>query len=97
MSSAKRAAPDSLSSTRRDSVHTSEALLDIVERTHRSLNMLMDHCQELEVEELSRPLDGFGYPSVRILPNLAGTGFITFTGKVEAFNEKWRLIQPPSS
>lgn len=47
-------------------MYTSEALLDVVERTHRSLNMLMDHCQELEVEGFSRNLDGFGYPSIRL-------------------------------
>ena len=47
-------------------MYTNEALLDILERTQRSLSMLIAHCRELSTEELSRELDGFGYPSIRL-------------------------------
>lgn len=45
-------------------MYTRHALLDIHERTHRSLLGLIDHCASFEQEALERTLDGFGYPTV---------------------------------
>ena len=47
-------------------MHTSSSLLDIHERTHRNVRGLIEHCQSLTAEELSREMEGFGYPSVRL-------------------------------
>lgn len=47
-------------------MYTSEALLDVHERCHRTLKKLIAHCRELSPEELDREMDGFGYPSVRL-------------------------------
>ncbi len=47
-------------------MHTSAALLDLHERSHRGLIALLAHCRELEVAELNRDLPGFGYPTVRL-------------------------------
>jgi len=47
-------------------MHTSEALIDIHERTHRGLRELLTHSDQLTSEELNRELPGFGYPSVRL-------------------------------
>jgi uncharacterized damage-inducible protein DinB len=47
-------------------MYTSEALLDIHRRTHRSLRKLLDHCRQLNSEALNRELPGFGYPTVRL-------------------------------
>ncbi len=47
-------------------MYTSEGLLDILTRTHRSFSMLMAHCQELSAEELNRELDGFGAASFHL-------------------------------
>ncbi len=41
-------------------MYTSAALLDIVERTHRSLAKLIAHCGELDADEWSREREGFG-------------------------------------
>lgn len=43
---------------------TSTALADTHERTHRCLLGLLEHCDGFSPEELARPLDGFGYPTV---------------------------------
>ena len=47
-------------------MHTTETLLDLHERTHRSLTALLAHCRELSVEEVNRELTGFGYPTVQL-------------------------------
>ena len=47
-------------------MHTAEALLDLHERAHSSLQRLLAHCRQLSAEELDRELAGFGYPSVRL-------------------------------
>ena len=47
-------------------MYTKEALLDLHERAHRSLEKLLAHCRLLGVEELNRELAGFGYASVRL-------------------------------
>ncbi len=47
-------------------MYTSEALLDIHERGHCTLDKCMTHCRELSDEELNREFEGFGYPSVRL-------------------------------
>lgn len=45
---------------------TSDALIELHERTHRGLVGLLAHCRQLEAEELNREQEGFGYPSVRL-------------------------------
>lgn len=47
-------------------MHTSAGLIDLHERTHRSLGGLLDHCAGFSEEELSRELEGFGYESIRL-------------------------------
>jgi uncharacterized damage-inducible protein DinB len=47
-------------------MYTSASLIDLHERTHRSLHKLLDHCGGFSEEELSRALDGFGYESLRM-------------------------------
>ena len=47
-------------------MHTSAALLDLHERSHRSLMALLSHCRGLTAEELGRDLEGFGYPTVHL-------------------------------
>ena len=47
-------------------MYTSDALLDIHERTHRSLAGCLAHCRSFAPEELNRELAGFGYPSIRL-------------------------------
>jgi len=45
-------------------MYTAAGLLDLHERTHRSFGKLLDHCAGFSAEELSRELDGFGYPTI---------------------------------
>lgn len=45
---------------------THDALLDALERTHRSFAGLIEHCAGFSTEEFDRSLDGFGYGSVRL-------------------------------
>ena len=47
-------------------MYSPEALLDILERTHASLEKLLAHCRLLGADELNRELIGFGYPTVRL-------------------------------
>lgn len=47
-------------------MYTSEALLDVHERVHRSLGGLLDHCAGFSDDELRRELEGFGYPEIRL-------------------------------
>lgn len=47
-------------------MYTPEALLDLHERTHRSLIKLIEHCGKLSTDELNRELPGFGFPSVKM-------------------------------
>lgn len=46
-------------------MYTSEALIDIHERTHRSVAQLVEHCRGFTEEELSRKIEGFGGASLR--------------------------------
>jgi uncharacterized damage-inducible protein DinB len=47
-------------------MYSSEALLDIHERAHRSLIKLLAHCRQFSAEEINREITGFGYPTVRL-------------------------------
>lgn len=47
-------------------MYTSEALLDLHERAHRSLRKLLAHCRQLSSDELNRELPGFGHPTVQL-------------------------------
>ncbi|MCB9893719.1 MAG: DinB family protein [Planctomycetes bacterium] len=42
-----------------------DGLLDLHQRTHTSLQKLVDHCSGFSADELARELEGFGYPSIR--------------------------------
>ena len=46
-------------------MYTSDALIDVHERTHRSLQKLLDHCAGFSDEASGCELDGFSYPSLR--------------------------------
>ena len=45
-------------------MYTAIALLDVHERTHRSLANLLDHCAGFTDADLGRELGGFGYPTI---------------------------------
>ncbi len=45
-------------------MYTTDALLDIHERTHRSIAKVMAHVATLPADELNRPLEGFSYPTL---------------------------------
>jgi len=45
---------------------SSDALLDLHERCHRSFAGLLAHCRAFDSDALNRELEGFGYPSVRL-------------------------------
>ena len=47
-------------------MYTARSLLDLHERTHRSLQGLIDHCAGFSQDELSRELDGFGAGPIRM-------------------------------
>lgn len=47
-------------------MYTSEALIDIHERSHRSLAQLIDHCRGFTDEESSREIEGFGASNLRL-------------------------------
>lgn len=47
-------------------MYTKEALLDLHERGHRSLRKLLEHCRDLDADQLNRELPGFGYATVRL-------------------------------
>ena len=47
-------------------MYTNEALLELHERAHRSLEELLAHGRQLTADEQDRELEGFGYPSVRL-------------------------------
>lgn len=47
-------------------MYTPEALLDIHERTQRSLAKLLAHCAGFPQDDVDRELAGFGYPTVRL-------------------------------
>ncbi len=47
-------------------MYTSEAMLDLHTRVHQSFAKLLEHCAGFSEEELSRELDGFGYPTMRV-------------------------------
>lgn len=45
-------------------MYTAAALIDLHERTHRSLGKLLDHCAAFSQDETGRELEGFGYPTL---------------------------------
>ena len=47
-------------------MYTAECLMEFHERTHQSLTKLIDHCSLFSDDELSKEIDGFGYPSLRL-------------------------------
>ncbi len=48
-------------------MYTPESLLDIHERSHRSLTKLLEHCRDFSADEINREMAGFGYPTLRLL------------------------------
>ncbi len=47
-------------------MYTSESLIDIHERSQRSLTKLLEHCRGFTIDEINREMDGFGYPTIRL-------------------------------
>lgn len=47
-------------------MHTPESLLDVHQRTRRSLAALFDHLARMPAGDLEREFEGFGYPTVRL-------------------------------
>lgn len=47
-------------------MYTRQALLDLHDRAHRSLRLLIEHCGGLGEGALKRELPGFGYPTVHL-------------------------------
>ncbi len=47
-------------------MHTQPGLIDLHERTHRSLCGFLDHCAGFSDDEQVRELEGFGYPTLRL-------------------------------
>ena len=45
---------------------SAQALIDVHQRTHRSLIQLIDHCSQLKIGDFDRVLEGFGYGSIRL-------------------------------
>jgi uncharacterized damage-inducible protein DinB len=45
-------------------MYTPESLLDIHERAHSGLIKVMEHCRHFSHDDLSRELEGFGYPTI---------------------------------
>ncbi|HPF14537.1 MAG: DinB family protein [Planctomycetes bacterium] len=45
-------------------MHSKASLLDIHERSHRSLAKLLEHCRSLSADDLQRRLEGFGEATV---------------------------------
>ncbi len=45
-------------------MYTTAALLDIHDRTHRSLAKVIDHLDTLPAKALSTPVEGFSYPTL---------------------------------
>lgn len=71
-----------------NTMHTSAALLDLHERSHRSLMALLAHCRGLSAEERHREHAGFGYATVHLqLHHLIGAQeywIRVLAGRVEA-------------
>jgi len=47
-------------------MYSRQALLDIHERAHRSLQKLLIHCRQFSPAEINREMEGFGYPTIRL-------------------------------
>ena len=47
-------------------MYTTKALLDMHERSHRSLQKLLEHCRQFKEEKLNSELAGFGSPTIRL-------------------------------
>jgi uncharacterized damage-inducible protein DinB len=45
-------------------MYTKDVLMDIHARAHRSLEKILDHCDQFNSGELSREFEGFGYPTI---------------------------------
>jgi len=43
-----------------------DLFIEFYERVNKSINKLLDHCQNLSEEELNREMEGFGYPTIRL-------------------------------
>jgi uncharacterized damage-inducible protein DinB len=47
-------------------VYTASSLLDIHERSHRTLKKLLEHCRQFSIDEINREMPGFGQKSLRL-------------------------------
>lgn len=75
-------------------MHTPAGLLDIHARAHESLRRLIAFCGDLTAEELRRPLNGFGFPTVlRQLEHTIGAELYWQTVVTRGYTEEATL--PP--
>jgi len=49
-----------------DSSFTSDALLDVHTRAHRSLTRFLEHCAPFDQPLIDREIPGFGFPTIRL-------------------------------
>ncbi len=48
-------------------MYTAKALLDIHQRSHRSLTKLLEYCRQFSADQMNREIPGFGHPTIRLL------------------------------
>ena len=48
-------------------MYTRESLLDIHERSHRSLTRLLEYCRQFSTDEINREMPVFGQNTIRLL------------------------------
>jgi uncharacterized damage-inducible protein DinB len=70
-------------------MYNAETLLDIHARAHESLRRLIVFCGELTDDELRRPLDGFGFPTIlRQLEHTIGAEVYWQTVVIRGYTEE---------
>lgn len=73
-------------------MYNAETLLDVHARAHESLRRLIAFCGTLTTDELSRPLPGFGFPTVlRQLEHTIGAEVYWQTVVTKGYTEEIRL------
>lgn len=77
-------------------MYNAETLLDVHARAHESLRRLIAFCGTLTTDELSRPLPGFGFPTVlRQLEHTIGAEVYWQTVVTRGYNEEATLPALP--
>lgn len=77
-------------------MYDAETLLDIHARAHESLRRLIAFCGELTDDELRRPLDGFGFPTILLqLEHTIGAEVYWQTVVIRGYTEEAVLPDVP--